>query len=93
MRPSSLLHVTGRVARRIGITIAGVIVILAGVAMLVLPGPGILTIVLGLMILGTEFEFARRWVAYIKKRTRQGVTYARQRVLRSRPPSPPCTGS
>ncbi len=84
-----LLHMTGRAARRIGITIAGVIVILAGIAMLVLPGPGILTIVLGLMILGTEFEFARRSVAYIKKRTRQGIDYARSRVGRRDPPTTP----
>lgn len=84
-----LLHMTGRAARRIGITIAGVIVILAGIAMLVLPGPGILTIVLGLMILGAEFEFARRWVATIKKRTRQGLDYARSKVGRGDPPSTP----
>lgn len=63
--------------------------ILAGIAMLVLPGPGILTIVLGLMILGAEFEFARRWVAYIKKRTRQGIDYARSRVGRKDPPPTP----
>ena len=89
MRPSSLLHVTGRVARRIGITIAGVIVILAGIAMLVLPGPGILTIILGLMLLGVEFAFARRWVERIKKKTGQAVVYARSRVRRSGPPPTP----
>ena len=33
-----------------------------GIAMLVLPGPGILTIILGLMLLGVEFAFARRWL-------------------------------
>src|SRR5712672_347226 len=84
-----VLHHTLRAARRIGITIAGVIVILAGVAMLVLPGPGILTIVLGLMILGSEFEFARRWVATIKMRTRQALDYARRRGRRPGPPSSP----
>jgi UPF0716 family protein affecting phage T7 exclusion len=72
--------------RRVAITLAGVVVILAGVAMLVLPGPGILTIVLGLMILGSEFEFARRWVATIKMRTRQALDYARRRWRRPGPP-------
>jgi uncharacterized protein (TIGR02611 family) len=78
--------------RRVALTLAGVVVILAGVAMLVLPGPGILTIVLGLMILGAEFEFARRWVASIKMRTRQALDYARRRRRRpGPPPSPPGT--
>lgn len=40
--------------------VIGIVVILAGVAMLVLPGPGILTILLGLMIIGGRM--ARRWV-------------------------------
>ena len=87
-----VLHHTLRAARRIGITIAGVIVILAGIAMLVLPGPGLLTIVLGLMILGAEFEFARRWVVYIKIRLRQALEYARRRLRRpGPPPTPPRT--
>jgi UPF0716 family protein affecting phage T7 exclusion len=75
--------------RRVAITLAGGVVILAGVAMLVLPGPGILTIVLGLMILGSEFEFARRWVATIKMRTRQALDYARRRGRRPDPPTTP----
>ena len=87
-----ILHHTGRFARRVLITIAGVIVILAGIAMLVLPGPGLLTIVLGLMILGSEFEFARRWVERIKFRMRQGVDYARSRLGRKNPPPAPPGG-
>jgi hypothetical protein len=87
-----IFHHTRRTARRIGITIAAAIVILAGIAMLVLPGPGILTIVLGLMILGAEFEFARRWVERIKIRLRQVLDYARRRLRRpGPPPSPPET--
>jgi uncharacterized protein (TIGR02611 family) len=83
------IHHTARAARRIGVTLAGVIVVLAGIAMLVLPGPGILTIILGLMILGSEFEFARRWVSHLKTRTRQGILYARRRVRRPGPPTAP----
>ena len=36
--------------------------------MLALPGPGILTIVLGLAILSQEFERPRVWLARIKAR-------------------------
>jgi hypothetical protein len=57
-----------RLGRRIGIAIAGGVVIAAGVAMLALPGPGILTIVLGLAILSQEFERPRVWLARIKAR-------------------------
>lgn len=46
--------------RKIGVAIAGVALIVAGVAMLVLPGPGIVAILAGLGLLGTEFPTARR---------------------------------
>jgi tellurite resistance protein TerC len=82
-----LLHVTVRRARRIAVAIIGATVVLLGVAMLVLPGPGILTIVLGLTLLGVEFAFARRWVEGVKKRTSRAVDYARSR--RGRPGPPP----
>src|ERR671936_762247 len=37
----------GRNGKRIGVTIAGLVVVLAGAAMLVLPGPGILVVIAG----------------------------------------------
>ena len=40
----------------------------AGIAMLVLPGPGIVTILLGLGILSLEFERPRVWLARLKAR-------------------------
>ena len=45
--------------RRIWIGIVGSTVILIGVALLVLPGPGLLIIAGGLAILATEFAWAR----------------------------------
>ncbi|HKW14736.1 MAG TPA: PGPGW domain-containing protein, partial [Candidatus Krumholzibacteria bacterium] len=42
---SSFFHVTYRAARRIAIAAIGTTVVLLGIAMLVLPGPGILTII------------------------------------------------
>jgi tellurite resistance protein TerC len=83
------MQVTYRAARRIAIAIMGTTVVLLGVAMLVLPGPGILTIILGLMLLGVEFAFARRWVERVKKKTGQAVVYARSRARRSGPPPTP----
>ena len=46
--------------RRLVILIIGGIVLLAGIAMLVLPGPGIVVIIAGLAILAKEFTWAER---------------------------------
>lgn len=43
------------------VIILGAIVLLAGVAMLVLPGPGILTIALGLLLIGSEIPVVGNW--------------------------------
>ena len=51
-----------RQAKRVMIFVVGMTVVLIGVAMLVLPGPGILVLAGGLAILGVEFEWARRWL-------------------------------
>ena len=45
---------------RVGFAFFGFIVVLAGVAMLVLPGPGLLVIAIGLGILALEFAWAER---------------------------------
>ncbi|TDD32814.1 hypothetical protein E1287_21490 [Actinomadura sp. KC06] len=49
-----------RLVRKVAVGIAGAAMILAGVVMLVLPGPGIVAILAGLGLLGTEFPTARR---------------------------------
>ena len=48
-----------KVLVRAGVTVAGPLVVLAGVAMLVLPGPGLVVIALGLALLALEYEWAR----------------------------------
>ena len=42
------------------ILVVGITIILAGAAMLVLPGPGIVVIFIGLALLATEFTLAAR---------------------------------
>ncbi|MFB4318185.1 PGPGW domain-containing protein [Actinomadura sp. 21ATH] len=49
-----------RLARKIGVTIAGLALIVAGIVMLVIPGPGVVAILAGIGLLGTEFPAARR---------------------------------
>ena len=48
--------------RRVIVAVVGGTVLLFGLALLVLPGPALLVIPLGLAILATEFVWARRWL-------------------------------
>ena len=57
-----------RLARRIAVGVMGTTVVAIGVAMIVLPGPAFVVIPAGLGILGLEFAFARRWLAYLRER-------------------------
>jgi uncharacterized protein (TIGR02611 family) len=57
-----------RYGKRILVIISGSAVVIAGVAMLVLPGPGFLVIFAGLAILSTEFEWAVRLREQVKER-------------------------
>ncbi len=62
---------------RIGVLSVGGVVLAAGLAMLALPGPGWATILLGLVILGSEFTWARRSLEWTKVR----AVAARDRAL------------
>jgi tellurite resistance protein TerC len=57
-------------ARRIVHTVVGFLLLGAGAAMVLLPGPGWLTIALGLGILAREYEWARRWLDQLKSGAR-----------------------
>ncbi len=56
-----------RVRRWITICIGGTVLII-GIAMIVLPGPAIIVIPLGLAILSGELLWARKYLAFIKKK-------------------------
>jgi tellurite resistance protein TerC len=62
-----LVRVGVRGARRIAIALIGSTLLLLGVAMLILPGPGLLVIPIGIALLSTEFIWAQRWLARIRK--------------------------
>jgi hypothetical protein len=53
-----VLRFLGRSSRRIAITAVGAVLVAAGLAMLVLPGPGLVVIALGFAVLGTEYAWA-----------------------------------
>jgi tellurite resistance protein TerC len=55
-----------RTARRVVVGIVGSTVLTIGIAMVVLPGPAVAVIPIGLAILASEFVWARRWLAKIR---------------------------
>jgi hypothetical protein len=54
-------------ARKIVIAILGGSILLIGIFMLLLPGPAVIVIPAGLTLLATEFDWARRVLARVKK--------------------------
>ena len=57
-------HLARGRAYRAAFAIAGFALVLGGVALLVLPGPGLLLIVVGLGMLALEFSWAEKALAY-----------------------------
>lgn len=49
---------------KIGVSVLGPLVIVAGVAMLVLPGPGLVVMALGAALLALEYEWARLVIGF-----------------------------
>jgi tellurite resistance protein TerC len=64
-----------RWARRIAVAVVGGTVLAIGIALLVLPGPALVVIPLGLAILGVEFAWARRWLRKVKDGSNELIDY------------------
>jgi uncharacterized protein (TIGR02611 family) len=79
--PGHPLAVTYKWARRIVIAVVGFTVLAAGVAMIVLPGPAIVVIPVGLGILGLEFAWARQWLHAVRERG--GAVFGRIRARKN----------
>lgn len=54
--------------KKLFVTLVGPFLVLMGILLLVLPGPGLLLIAAGITLLGTEYHWARRLIAPIKRR-------------------------
>ena len=64
-------------ARRIVVSVIGATLLAVGIVMLVVPGPGIVTIALGLGVLALEFAWARRWLRRLRSTARSAVDHVR----------------
>lgn len=68
-----------RQAKRIAILGIGATVMIIGLLLLVLPGPGVLVMLIALAILGTEFAIARRWLQKLRRLSMESVDRFRPR--------------
>jgi len=71
-----------RLAYKIGIGVVGVAVVIAGVILIPLPGPGWLVVFLGLAILGTEFPAAHRFNMWVQRKVRAVIGWFQARRAR-----------
>lgn len=63
--------------RKAAVTVAGPLIVLAGVAMLVLPGPGLVVMGVGFAVLAVEYPWARR----VMTAAGHGLAWLRRFVL------------
>lgn len=71
-KPSEVIRFLLRSTKRVAVSIVGGALVLGGLAMLVLPGPGILVVALGFAVLGTEYA----WAAIAFERTKRTAAQA-----------------
>ena len=60
----------------------GITIVLLGLVLVFLPGPGALVILIGLAVLGTEFVWARRIIRRARELGIQGKDYVKSLVTK-----------
>jgi uncharacterized protein (TIGR02611 family) len=63
----------------VGIAVLGLVVVIAGIVMLVLPGPGWVTIFVGFGIWATEFAWAHSVLAFVRRQVARWTSWLRHR--------------
>lgn len=81
--PKDVIFWIGRNAKRITVTVVGFMLILLGLAMLVLPGPGLLVIIAGLAVLATQYAWAERALDTAKRKAKAAAAKARRKMRRT----------
>jgi uncharacterized protein (TIGR02611 family) len=72
----------GRSAKRIAVAVVGGALVVGGVVMLALPGPGLLVIIAGFAVLATEFAWANAALGMAKRRASQAGQSIKRRTGR-----------
>lgn len=71
-----------KVVKRVGLEVVGWTLLVAGIAALVLPGPGLLMIFAAMAVLSQQYEWAERRLAPIKYRALKGAAESVETVPR-----------
>lgn len=79
-----LLRFTLRSSKRIAVIVIGGALVIGGVALLVLPGPGLLVIIAGLAVLATEFAWAALLLDKAKEHASKAAQSTKKRLGRRR---------
>ena len=74
-----MVNRTIKYVRKIAIGIVGVALVLVGIPLLPLPGPGLLVILLGLFVLSWEFEWAKKHFERLKRKLNEVQNKAKKR--------------
>jgi len=72
----------GEPVKRVTVAVIGVLLLLVGVAMLVLPGPGLLMVLAGLLVLASEFPKVERYVDPVRDRAMKAAEQSVSSPLR-----------
>ena len=71
-----------KVVRRVIVSVVGATVLLIGIALLVLPGPALVVIPVGLVILATEYAWARRLLRKLRRIAKNVVSGRESTAMR-----------
>ena len=69
--------------KTVAVAVLGGLLTLAGIALLVLPGPGFVLIAAGLAVLATRFDWARKPLDQAKAKAADGVEQVRRKPLQA----------
>ena len=75
-------RVLRRNGKRIAVSVVGGILVVAGLAMFVLPGPGVVLLIAGLAVLASEYVWAQRALNFTKERAGRAKNVLRKRAKR-----------
>ena len=65
-----------KIIKKTLVTLIGTLILLVGVVFIVLPGPAVLIITLGLALLATEYPFAEKWLRRFQRQLSSSAKWA-----------------
>ena len=65
-----------KIIKKTLVTLIGTLILLVGVVFIVLPGPAVLIIPLGLALLATEYPFAEKWLRRFQRQLASSAKWA-----------------